>query len=189
MREIRECMHDSRVLEISTDDDLRGWLTAQARTYNLPWLLAHAEDGVIWGKLRQDDQRGEVLALSCEAYPNRVLGLRWETLQQARLFGEAGELLVWPGPLDQDGRTTWQARLIRDDEGGPATEYIDEDQLLWGDHPTAASSQVEGFVQIAEGSQGIVHAPPIGASALTPNKFVVTERTRLRVRHYYRTKH
>jgi CRISPR-associated protein (TIGR03984 family) len=158
----------------SLPTDLRAWLAEQAHADNsklgLRWLLAHAEDGVIWGELRGDGQ----LYLSSDVFPVRGLSLHRDTLQQARLFGEHGELLIWRGPGD-----TWQTILHRDDQGDPV-ECIDEPHLLWGYIRGGETLQRrDGFVQITEGSQGIVHAPPIGAA--TPTE---TERVRLLVRHY-----
>ncbi len=76
--------------------DARGWL-GQRMTEGMPWLLVHADDGVIWGKRMEDGQ----LALSSDVfdsqaqYPAIAVELRGPTIQQARIFGEAGELLVW----------------------------------------------------------------------------------------------
>lgn len=158
--------------------DLRDWLTAQAKANNLHWLLAHTEGGVIWGERRDDGK----LHLSCEAFGPKSLMLQWSTLQQARLFGEAGELLLWYGPGG------WRARLIHD-RTGVAVEWIDkEEHLLWGDHQADGTTVTDGFMQIVEGSQGIVHAPPIGDAAplrqQPPSPPEMTDRARLLVRHY-----
>jgi len=34
---------------LKTDDDLIAWIEAQAKEHKLKYLLAHADDGVIWG--------------------------------------------------------------------------------------------------------------------------------------------
>jgi len=150
-------------------EDLRSWLTEQAKAYDLTWLLAHCQDGVIWGKWDSHN-----LGLSCDAFPGRKLALRLEMLLHARLFSDRGELLIWRGP-----RTEWKARLWRDSVGDDQ-EYIDEAHLLWGDaRDGEALVRKDGFVQLHEGSQGIVHAPPIGDA--TPSE---THRARLLVRHY-----
>jgi CRISPR-associated protein (TIGR03984 family) len=160
----------------SATDDLRDWLTTQATTYKLNWLLAHCDDGVIWGQLRDN-----ILALSSDqtAFPKDGMDLRWETLQQARLFGAAGEIFLWPGPSDMQGKHTWKARLLYDSAGNPMN-CIDEEYLLWGYAQNNEQPPLrEGFMQITEGSQGIVHAPPIGA-----DKPSEKHRARLQVRHY-----
>jgi CRISPR-associated protein (TIGR03984 family) len=149
-------------------DDLRAWLTTQAITYKLNCLLVHCDDGVIWGELRDN-----ILALSCDqaAFPKAGLDLRWETLQQARLFGEMGEMLIYPGSQG------WQAKIRRDDIG-TLVEYIDDPYLLWGNRQMPGTMLQHGFLQIAEGSQGIIHAPPIHKAPTD------RERARLCVRHY-----
>ncbi len=155
-------------------EDLRPWFVEQAahdqKKLGLRWLLAHCMDGVIWGELRDDN----VLHLSCDqnAFPIRGLALRKATLQQARFFGPQAELLVWRGPQSQ-----WHTTLRRDDQG-EAIEIIDEQHVLWGNRLASTAAQQNGFIQIAEGSQGIVHAPPI---SIIPSD---TQRAALQVRHY-----
>lgn len=174
MRKIQTCLSTTSTTTVDQTTDLREWLTqqvaalAQASADKRCWLLAHCEDGVIWGELRDDG-----LHLSCEAFrEQRGLALRWVTLQQARLFSQNRELLLWRGPRG------WQATLRRDDQGN-SVEYIDEEHLLWGN---VSRNSNDGFMQIVEGSQGIVHAPPI---ATAPTEATKKEaRARLKVRHY-----
>jgi CRISPR-associated protein (TIGR03984 family) len=136
-------------------------LAEWARTYGLPWLLAHADDGVLWGELRADG-----LHLSSNAFDKISPPLRAVTLQQARLFGPSAELLLW-----KDG-TGWQARLIQDG-AGESGEYYDETHLLWG---SEVEQYQDGFALLRQGREGLRHAPPLpqGAQPLA----------RLRVRHY-----
>lgn len=142
-------------------DDLAGWLTGQARE-GMCWLLAHADDGVIWGEVR--DGR---LALAGESFPALAVALRAETLQQARLFGPAGELRLWraDGGLRQ--------HLITDEQLLDATA-LDEQQWLWG----KAEVERDGFTLLREGAQGMLHAPPLTDVPLE------TGRVALHVRHY-----
>lgn len=149
-------------ITVDTMQPLHSWLATQASKYGLRWLLLHSEFGVVWG-----EQNGNALALSTPAAM-----LNWNVLQQARLFGEGGELLVWQGPQQ------WQARLIKDGEGQPA-EWIDEKQMLWGNRLADEPSGSDCFTAIAEGSQGITHMPPIGDTPPTNE-----QRARLLVRHY-----
>lgn len=144
---------------------LRAWLNEQSRTYNLRWLLAHTDSGVIWGDVRDDG-----LHLSCEAFKIAGVALDRETLQQGRLFGETGELLLW------QGATGWRASLRRDAvEGARTTPYLNEMHLLWG---TKKNDEQDGFLLLEEGHQGIIHAPPL---ATAPAR---TCRAALQVRHY-----
>jgi CRISPR-associated protein (TIGR03984 family) len=127
------------------------------------WLLAHADDGVIWGRV-QDGQ----LITSDSAFPAVSPPLRALTLQQARLFGPAGEVLVW--------RTNagWQQRELTDGAGESA-EAFDEDVILWG---TNAGEQTErnGFWLAVESDLGLQHAPPV--------KMNKRHTLKLRMRHY-----
>ncbi|HMQ32725.1 MAG TPA: CRISPR-associated protein Csx19 [Chloroflexaceae bacterium] len=165
-REIKQV--SSRVLAITVAEraDLRGWLAGLAAEHRLTTLLAHCEDGAIWGVAERNG-----LALSAEAFPRGGLDLRWEALVQARLFGPDGEVLLWQGP------TGWQARL-RDDTAGDPTEHIDEDQLLWGTGSDDPARRAGPFLELVEGRRGIRHAPPLAGELQGAG------RGRLRARHY-----
>jgi CRISPR-associated protein (TIGR03984 family) len=137
----------------------------------MPWLLAHADDGVIWGK-RQED---ETLLLSSDIfsdpdkYPSIAVLLRAVTLQQVRLFGHSGELLVW---RTDDG---FAGRLVTD-AWIELESLPDETHLLWHQgNPVEVDPQV-GFSLLQEGQRGQRHAPPV----ITQGR----RRPRLRVRHY-----
>ena len=135
-------------------------LSEQAKLYGLRWMLAHADDGVIWGELRDDK-----LHLSCDAFPKISPPLRIETLQQVRLFGHLAELLMWRD------ESTWRARLIKD-HAGELNPCYDEDHLLWG---TDTDQEKDGFVLLRQGKEGLRHALPLASADSRP---------RLKVRHY-----
>lgn len=161
-----------QMTEVPIDEEfysnLRGWLAAKA-TPDMPWLLAHADDGVIWGRREADGS----LLLSSDVfdaknrYPTIAVELRTETLQQARIFGKAGEVLVWRNGAG------FIAREIADGEQA-SEDAFDERHLLWGQGLPASSQQ--GFTLLVEGEQGPCHAVPL----------VVKDdrRPALRVRHY-----
>jgi len=159
----------------SFERDLRGWLMKQADNLPVTTLLAHTDDGVIWGAVVNGQ-----LALSGDAFPEMLPPLRAKTLQQARLFGPQVELLIW-----RDGDGQWQARLIDDRGGDRVGYYFDEEQLQWGDH---AEDEKNGFTRVAEGQQGLRHVVPLTRAALDfdpPGQ--LRERRhplRLRVRQY-----
>jgi CRISPR-associated protein (TIGR03984 family) len=152
---------------IPVDDVFAGapaqWLTGQAQKYDLHYLLAHADDGVIWGRFDADGLHTSH-GIAPQSPP-----LREVTLQQCRLFGLMGEMLVW---RDSSG---WRARLITD--GADANEWYDEDQVLWG---TTVDPRQDGFSLVSEGAQGMRHAVP---TAVT-EKDLADRQLRLRVRHY-----
>lgn len=105
--------------------------------------------------------------------------LRLETLQQARLFAEKAELLLW-----RDGDGNLRARLIEDtDDAATATwlQCFDEPQLLWGTHGIPAN---DDFTLIWEGSQGMHQIIPIKLALDGESKIVKGKEPKLRVRHY-----
>ncbi len=179
----REILKHQAVVEgvdVSTLVDVRAWLEAQAATYHtyqLMWLLAHADDGVIWGKLKDNRIITSHEATQGNGHARPVYPtLRLETLQQARLFSESAELLLW-----RDGDNTWQARLIRDAHPDEKTEWdeaIDEEHLLWGTHPDPLN---DDFTLMTDGAQGLAHAVPLNISG----RFSEEARPlRLAMRHY-----
>lgn len=124
----------------------KAWFEANAKS-DMDYLLAHAEDGVIWGKV-VDKQ----LMLAGSEFAEVKVDLRVETLQQARLFGVAGEILVWRDGDDFKGRQVM-------DGAKPAAEIVEEVQWLWGTKDTRKTGQT--FTLLREGKQGLLHAPPL----------------------------
>ncbi|MBF2002555.1 MAG: TIGR03984 family CRISPR-associated protein [Synechococcales cyanobacterium M58_A2018_015] len=154
--------------DIETDnveDDLNGWLEAQAQQHQLTYLLAHADDGVIWGHFHQ--------GYLCTS--NSVLResppLRIETLQQCRIFGQEGEILLWKGG------DSWKAGLVTNAD----TETIEEKQLLLGTHGKIHES--EGFTVLWDGAQGLKHAVPFTQIKFQENQ-KLAQSLRLLVHHY-----
>lgn len=166
----------------STELSVQDWLAtaAQAQQFQQGWLLAHTERGVIWGQYDPGK-----LTLDAAAHEPWLI---WELLQQCRLFYADAELLLWRGPGG------WQAQLRYDDDTGNTTDYIDEEQLLWGNQleDTTATTTAENFLSVTEGSRGIRHTPPIKQTPKTPHPSedlckYKRQRARLRVRHYLQT--
>lgn len=152
-RKIIPCRYTVEVLtdmpETFEEATLQAWLLEQAGTYHLTILLAHVDDGVIWGEVR-----GDKLALSGCVFPAVSPRLRAKTLQQARLFGLDAELLLW-----RDGDGAWRARVIRDEAGASDAQWrFDEPQIQWGDHK---EDERDGFTLVADGQQGLRHAVPL----------------------------
>ncbi len=146
------------------------WLSQQMHTHNLKYLLAHADDGVIWGRLD-----GEELITSHDVAPEYSPPLRAETLQTARIFARAGELLAW-----RDEAGEWAGRLIADDTPGATPEWttaFEEQQVLLG---TNVQPRKRGFALMSEGSQGLFHVVPLNPGQIDEQ----TRPLRLVVRHY-----
>lgn len=151
-------------------EDPRGWFARQPRVGAEAWLLAHDDDGVVWGRVLQMPDGQAALALSSDLFPKFSPPLRAETLQQARLFGADAEVHVW-----RDGDGFRACRL--QDGGDAALESFDERQILWG---TRAEGRDGGFTLLADGRQGLRHAVPLdvpesafGGDAWRPLRLVV----------------
>lgn len=166
---------------------VRRWLEQQADAYapyNLNWLLAHADDGVIWGRIDDDGAlitsyeaaRGDAEALA--VCPR----LRTVTFQQARLFGENGELLLW-----RDGDRQFRARVIHDVDDSPPewTEGFNEPQMLWG---TDGRPIGHDFYFWRHGAEGLRHALPFRRGYFSAASREVSTPARLVVRHYLNRK-
>lgn len=125
----------------------RAWL-GRLGGPGVDYLLAHADDGVLWGRVDNGSLR-----LAGDEFPEVAVDLRPPTLQKARLFGPAGEILVWRTP------TGFSACRITDPPGGvEGNDWLDEDHLLWGSQEGAPRN---GFILLREGRQGFLHAPPL----------------------------
>jgi CRISPR-associated protein (TIGR03984 family) len=146
--------------------DPSGWFQEQASVGDGAWFLAHADDGVIWGQVREGR-----LFTSDSVFPQVSPPLRAVTLQQARLFGQSAEVRIW-----RDGAEFKACRLqdFQDEEA----EAFDEMHILWG---TQAEARTQGFTLVADGRQGLRHAVPLEVEDAA---FVRGRPLRLLVRHY-----
>jgi CRISPR-associated protein (TIGR03984 family) len=171
-REIKPCREVLQMLDVPAQLDPAVWLAEQAGGSDC-YLLAHADDGLIWGK-----EVNGVLVTSHDAARNTGYAqvsppLREVTLQTARLFNHNGEILLW-----RDSETlSWRARMIYTVNVSQAVtfvEAIDERQLLWGNQVEALPNT---FTVLSDSGQGLRHIAPvsIAAEALP---------LRLRVRHF-----
>jgi CRISPR-associated protein (TIGR03984 family) len=157
--------------------------------HGLRFLLAHCDDGVVWGRFDEGSHSLVTSDAAAEGHTEAMKvcpPLRLDTLQQARAFGPDAELLIW---RVEEGR--WKARLISDSEKQHENtewgEAFDEPQLLWG---TKAEPLDHGFTLLTEGASGLRHAVPLehkGSSQaqilvrhyLTKNGFARVEASRL----------
>lgn len=160
---------------VSFEEELIQWLELQATRHELTYLLAHADDGIIWGRF----EAGKLKTADQASFRNANLPLlRLETLQQCRLFSPEGEIFLWPSGSEWRSRhisSNWEASLPKDD-------YFDEAQLLWGTH----GKQQKGFTLLRDGSQGLKHAIPIteGIVFESSESEKLATHVRLTVRHY-----
>lgn len=127
------------------------WLVEKAKKHKLVYALAHADDGVMWGRFS-----GSAWAWSGDVFKSVSPPLNWDRLLDMRLFGSTAEVFVWRAESGLKGR------LITEEAGGEAQslEYFDEPQLLWGYADRNSVVDISGFAVMREGSQGLSHAPP-----------------------------
>lgn len=176
----RQLTHISE--ETLTESSLKDWLIQHAVTesYQLPYLLAHAEDGIIWGRF---DIESQELETSDCAFPECQFScLRLSALQQCRIFGDAGELLLW------NDNNVWRSRLILQSKVSELMTQqqiglIPESQLLWGTQGKTNGN----FTLLSDGSQGLKHAVPIAVEQtyFSKDKNVFYRPVRLEVNHYF----
>lgn len=156
-----------------TDAEVAAWLEARMKE-GLPFLLAHADDGVIWGKLVEQKL---VTSRDAAAQTARDVSppLRGVTLQQAFVFGPPGEVRLW-----RDG-SGWQCHQCRvADEQAFASPLPDEWQVLWGTKVIPEETK-HGFTHIHElRQQGLDHIVPIQVN----DQQLRERRLRLQMRHF-----
>jgi CRISPR-associated protein (TIGR03984 family) len=157
-----------KLIDIPAELEIKQWLQEQAETYSLKYVLAHAEDGVIWGEFRDGE-----LVTSDSAF-SYLPKLHLSTLQQCRAFGANGEVLLWQS---DEGL---KARLIDD---RMTQDYIREYQILWG---TQKDEVRNGFTLVSDGSQGLRHAVPLVDINFDKSQKLYRP-LRLSVRHYITT--
>jgi CRISPR-associated protein (TIGR03984 family) len=143
---------------------------------DLKFALAHCDDGVTWAKWDADGNRWRT---GHEANPKVSPPVRRETLQELRLFGEAGEVLIWRTEEGLCGRGLWDREEATDPEKpwGPLPP-AGEDRILRGDFVREKSA--EGFSYIADRA-GAEQVIPLEVS----KKDLENRRVRLQVRHYF----
>lgn len=154
---------------IDFNANLRIWFQGQTSVGKSAWFIAHADDGVIWGRI-QDGQ----LITSDTAFPRVSPPLRAITLQQARIFGQNAEVRIW---RDNAG---FRACRLADQPNNDSA--IEEANILWG---TQLEGKANGFSLVSDGRQGLNHAVPIDVPETAfKAKDRMTRPLRLEIRHY-----
>jgi CRISPR-associated protein (TIGR03984 family) len=168
-REIEQTLVENTPIDVDTNLGLRSWVEAQAQA-TFPsasvYLLAHMDDGVIWGRIDDD---GKLITPTSDFVPE----LRVLTLQALRLFNQTGEVFLW-----RDGDGQFHARQIVDGAGN-AISYFDEAHVLWGDDAQPAAT--DGFTLMSDGAQGLRHLVPLKVNINGDDRH---RPLRLYVRHY-----
>ena len=159
-----------------SNDEVLAWIAKQAIGSKDQFLLAHADDGAIWGKwLNGALLTSDKVGLSNPDSRTISPPLRGETLLQAFIFAETGEIRLFRNELGE-----WRACRINDSAVGE-NERINEYQVLWGDKTIKAFPQ-GGFTHLQDKTQQ-------GLDQIIPDDFTFDEkqpdlRPRLLVRHF-----
>lgn len=151
------------------EQDIRSWL-AQCMSADMPWLLLHADDIVVWGHWQTDKN----VRLSIDVF-ERMGGaavIHPATVQQCRIFGRSGEVLIWREGTQFRGRVVKDIHTTINDK-----DWFDEWHLLWG----LPVKEQEGFSLLREGRQGQQHTVPIVVR--------YPQRAAIKVRHYIQPDH
>ncbi len=136
------------------------------------WALAHADDGVTWG--RRDAETG-AWRFGNDVCPEVSPRLRAVTLQELRLFGPAGEILIWRTDSGLRGR------VIEDEDAGEgAPQPAEERRILLGDRVRDVFDG--GFTRLVSRT-GAEQVVPVAVD----DRDLRARRLRLRVRHYFAT--
>lgn len=149
MREKRVVHLRVKRLSVSSEEggsDICAWLEERAAQFGLRWVLAHTFGGVVWGEYRQGR-----LVLAGNIFPGTAPSLYNHTLQQARLFGPDGELLLWKNGEE------WKSRAVIEGVGQPE-DVFDEVELLWGG---PGGTIKDGFTCLAPNSRGLRQVVPV----------------------------
>jgi len=139
------------------------------------WALAHSDDGVTWGRFDTESGRWR---LGHDVVPEVSPPIRPEALQELRLFGDGGEVLIWRSDVGLQGR------LLEDAEGDHPRDETDplrpsdEIRILRGDRIRAGTG--DGFTRVtdATGAEQVLPAA-LDEAQLRQHK------VRLHVRHYW----
>lgn len=162
--------HSELVAVPESGEEIAAWLAKYAPA-DARWLLAHAYDGVVWG--RQDNGTWRFSSGCIANSPE----LQVAKLLQLRVFGPHSELFLWRDSAGLHGR-------IITDGAGETTHFLDEPQILWGNKRGPRVHDCEGFTPLADGDQGNIHAVPLKI----PNERLGDNNTdrpvRLWLRHY-----
>ncbi|MGB3218740.1 MAG: CRISPR-associated protein Csx19 [Anaerolineae bacterium] len=161
----------SRIDPPSGDEAVTKWLGEQIKE-DRPFLLAHADDGVIWGKWT-DGRRWIAHEIARNTSSAGISPeLRGITLQQAFVFGMEDEVRLF-----RDELGAWQARKIVDAD---LDDTMIEHQMLRGDEVRLVLAH--GFTHIRDRKQqGLDQIIP---AAIVQQDFERGRRPRLRVHHF-----
>lgn len=153
---------------------------APDETTGLAWALAHCDDGVTWGRYDEDEH---TWYFGNQAYPvpnqSPAPQIRRDRLQELRIFGDLGEVLIWKTTDGFRGRFLHELDppADREDTNDPLRPS-DEERILLGNRIIAVCAF--GFTHVCDGA-GKEQVVPLSVT----NEVLQTRQMCLSVRHYY----
>lgn len=169
-------------LDDATCQQYLAWLLGEASipvsegAAGLKWALAHCDDGVTWGRF---DTATKVWRLGNQVVPEISPPIRQRSLQELRLFGDAGEVLIWRTDEGLSGRFLKDSNAASDSGGrSDPLRPSDDSRILRG--TSVIASCEDAFTHVRDQA---------GAEQVLP-LVVTTEQlrrglARLVLRHYY----
>ena len=139
------------------------------------WVLAHSDDGVTWGRCDVEAGRWR---LGHDAVPEVSPPIRPEALQELRLFGDGGEVLIWRSDEGLHGRILEDAKGDSPRDESDPLRPSDELRIVRGDRIRADAGG--GFTRVTDGT-GAEQVLPVALDAAQLRQHKV----RLHVRHYW----
>lgn len=151
---------------MTVDADPMAFLQKEAKKGLYSYLLAFADDGLIWGAVNENLDL--VLSSGEETFHGISPALREQTLWEARLFGAKAECYLWKTA------SGWSTRYI-EDGSGTSVDVFDESYILWGTNQAPQEGE-KIFYYAEEIGKGIRHTPP--------KRWTDRHDLRLMMRHY-----
>lgn len=142
----------------------------------LRWALAHCDSGVTWGYYEEE---GRIWRLGNQVAPEVSPPIQRETLQELRIFGEPGEVLIWRAGTERRGRVLRGSDDLaaQNDESNPLRPS-DECRMLRGDRVERNCSHRFTWIADRAGAEQVI------PETITDDQ-LRERRVGLRVRHYY----
>jgi len=168
-------------IDRATCEQVVAWLLGRRGTVpeglgaGFAWALAHSDDGVTWGHF---DGEARHWRLGHDAVPDVSPPIRPEALQELRLFGDGGEVLIWRSDEGLRGRLLEDAKGDGAPDDADPLRPSDELRIVRGDRIRADAGG--GFTRVTDQT---------GAEQVLPivlDKAQLRQRkVRLHVRHYW----
>jgi len=141
-------------LDATACEQYLAWLlgeegAAEPRTLDsAQWLLAHCLDGVTWGRY---ERTAKMWHLGHAVAPEVSPPLRRQMILELRIFGDAGEVLIWRTDDGLRGRVLRDedASTIQSDDDSPFRP-ADEERIVLGRQ--VVTTYAAGFTRVRDGT-------------------------------------